>query len=118
MPHFMFRSEALLEGEASLAFNVLRDGRIWPAFVIRHEGKLRAYLNVCAHAALPIDAGRGDFFSRDRQSLVCTAHGAVYAPDSGRCTSGPCRGLSLIPLRVTEIKGSVYYDDHEYEYCV
>lgn len=117
MPRFLCSSETLRKGETAFSFNVAKDGRIWPAFIIRFEGKVLAYLNVCAHAALRLDGGRGQFFSRDGKSLVCVSHGAVYQPDTGLCISGPCRGLSLIPLRIAEIDGDIYYDDCDYEYC-
>ena len=117
MPRLLCRSDMLLERDTAFLFNVVKNGRVWPAFIVRFENNALAYLNVCAHAALRLDGGRGQFFSRDLQSLVCVSHGARYEPGSGRCTSGPCQGLSLIPLRITETDNDIYYDDQEYEYC-
>src|SRR2546425_848409 len=48
-----------------------------------------------------LDLWPNEFFTEDGQSLICATHGAVYEPDSGRCTAGPCLGDALIrlPLR-------------------
>lgn len=117
MKHFLCSLEALRKDNAAYSFEVSKDGRIWPAFVFCLKDQALAYLNVCAHAALRLDGGSGQFFSRDGQSLVCKSHGAIYKPDTGQCISGPCQGLSLIPLKIFETGGDIFYDDREYEYC-
>jgi nitrite reductase/ring-hydroxylating ferredoxin subunit len=38
--------------------------------------------------------------TEDGLFLVCRAHGALFAPDDGRCVAGPCEGESLVPLRI------------------
>ncbi len=116
MPIFLCNLETLKERETAFSFNVSKDGRIWSAFVIRFEGQPRAYLNVCAHAALRLDGGSGQFFSRNRQYLVCLSHGAIFEPETGNCIGGPCRGLSLIPLQIVEMHGEIFLSDQEYEY--
>jgi nitrite reductase/ring-hydroxylating ferredoxin subunit len=113
---YLCESGAVVERLTSFSFRVLKDDRIWPAFVARFDGKAVGYLNVCAHAGLRLEGGRGQFFSRDRQSLVCTSHGAVYKPDTGLCISGPCSGLALIPLNIIERESCIYFFDQEYEY--
>ena len=30
--------------------------------------------------------------------FYCSTHGALYEPDTGRCTAGPCVGDRLTPL--------------------
>jgi len=41
--------------------------------------------------------------------LICSTHGATYAADSGKCLGGPCGGTPLVPLRVEERDGKVYF---------
>ena len=116
VPHYLCSSEAVQERSTGFPFKVSRGGRLWPGFVIRFEGKIKAYLNVCAHVGLRLEEGSGQFFSRDSQHLICTSHGATYEPDSGLCIDGPCVGLSLIPLNLFEKGSGIYFDDEEYEY--
>ncbi|MGH8751965.1 MAG: Rieske (2Fe-2S) protein [Burkholderiales bacterium] len=103
------------------ASNVLRDGgkgvrficeaeeRTHPAFVIRYQGKIHAYLNRCAHMGLELDWMEGEFFDDSGVYLICASHGATYQPATGFCVAGPCRGASLERLAVEEKNGKVYF---------
>ena len=51
---------------------------------------------------LELDWNEGQFFESSGLYLMCATHGAIYAPDSGRCMGGPCRGGGLRVLRVEE----------------
>ncbi len=100
-------SEALVDGGDGIRFAVAtRDG---PAhgFVVRHRGTPHAYLNRCAHVGIELDWERGKFFDRSGLYLLCATHGAVYAPDTGRCAGGPCRGAGLRPIRIEERGGTI-----------
>jgi len=69
-------------------------------FVICSAGHLHAYHNRCPHNGSTLDWVPGRFFSEDGEALVCQTHGALFAPDSGACLSGPCpTGLTRLPLR-------------------
>ena len=70
-------------------------------FVVNHDGGYFAYLNRCAHVGTPLDLWPNEFLSEDGRALVCSTHGAIYEPASGRCTAGPCAGdaLTVLPLR-------------------
>jgi nitrite reductase/ring-hydroxylating ferredoxin subunit len=70
------------------------------AFVINFEGRYHAYVNRCAHAGTPLDWWPNEFFTDDGRLLVCATHGALFAPESGRCAGGPCGGAALWPLAV------------------
>ena len=111
----IFRSEQLEELGPGFSFQVKKDGRLWPAFVIRYQGIAHCYLNVCAHAGLRLNGDKDVFFSERSDALVCRSHGAIYEADSGECTFGPCKGYSLIRLEVTESDGSIFYEDKVYE---
>lgn len=82
-------------------------GRSLPAFVVRFDGRPRAYLNRCAHVAMELDWLPGRFFDDAGLYLVCATHGAMYEPDSGQCVAGPCRGAALVALRCEESGGRV-----------
>lgn len=75
------------------------------ALIARVDGELRAYANVCRHKAIPLDARGGTalgVMTDDGASLLCDSHGAVYRPEDGLCTQGPCAGLRLYAFEVVE----------------
>ncbi len=98
-------SSELLNGGRGIRFQVRRHGEIAPAFVIRFDDKVYAYLNRCAHRALELDWAEGEFFDAFGEHLICAAHGARFAPASGACVGGPCHGAGLVKLMVTEGNG-------------
>ncbi len=64
---------------------------------------LRAYENTCPHAGHPLDLLPHRFLTADRSLIVCSSHGALFEPATGRCVAGPCPGRSLraLPVAVT-----------------
>ena len=100
-------SELKNGGKAAL-FEVGYGGHSVPAFAIRFQGKVHAYLNRCAHVAMELDWRAGEFFDQSGLYLICATHGAMYAPESGACLGGPCRGGALIPLVMEESEGKVF----------
>jgi len=88
-------------------FSLKQGDRSVPAFAIRYQGKIHAYLNQCAHLAVELDWQHGDFFDSDKKYLVCATHGALYYPDSGACAYGRCAGRGLIALDTTEKDGKI-----------
>jgi nitrite reductase/ring-hydroxylating ferredoxin subunit len=104
-------SAELEDGGAGVRFEIEVDGRSLPAFAVRHGGVARAFLNRCAHVAMELDWLPGAFFDAEQRFLMCSTHGATYAPESGRCVGGPCAGHGgLEPLAVIERDGDVYCD--------
>lgn len=76
------------------------DGTPREALVLLDDGEqVRAYLNRCRHLPIPIDGGTRRFLDDDERHLICRTHGALYRREDGYCVSGPCRGLSLHPIR-------------------
>jgi nitrite reductase/ring-hydroxylating ferredoxin subunit len=84
----------------SATFRLERAGRAVNGFVVNHDGHFRAYVNCCPHVGTPLDLWPNEFFSEDGRALICSTHGAVFEPISGRCTAGPCVGDRLTPLPV------------------
>jgi nitrite reductase/ring-hydroxylating ferredoxin subunit len=103
-------SPDLVDGGTGVRFEVTVDGQLASAFVVRHGGRVVAYLNRCAHLGLELDWIEGRFFDAERRWLICAAHGALYDPTSGACAGGACAGHgALAPLQVVERDGSVYW---------
>ena len=91
-------------------FRIRRYGREVLAFVIRFNGQAHAYLNECGHVPAELDWMPGEFFDDSKLYLICSIHGALYAPDSGRCLGGRCQGRGLKPLPVREIDGLIFLE--------
>lgn len=103
---------ALEDGGAGVRFEVERAGRKEQAFAIRFQGRVRAYMNRCAHVPVELDWQPGHFFDSDKTLLICSTHGASYDPASGACVSGPCpRRSGLEPLAIEEIDGHIVLID-------
>ena len=101
----------LVEGSDTgrgIRFTVQRGPRCLPAFVVRYEGRVYAYLNQCAHVPMELDWSPGVFFDTEGLALMCATHGALYTPETGRCVAGPCMGASLISVAVAERDGGVF----------
>lgn len=90
-------------------WDVLQYGRPARAFVLRFEGELRAYMNRCLHVPTEMDWQPGEFLDAEKRFILCSIHGAAYAPESGRCVGGPCGRGSLTPVAVAERDGRVYW---------
>ena len=101
-------SAALVDRGEGVRFEVQVGGRPLPAFVIRHDGRVHAYLNQCAHVPVELDWQPGRFFDDEGQFLICATHGATYRPNDGLCVAGPCRGRRLRGLDCTEHSGNVW----------
>jgi nitrite reductase/ring-hydroxylating ferredoxin subunit len=104
-------SAQLEEGGHGVLFNMNVGDKPRPAFVIRFDGVAHAYVNSCPHLGTELDWQPGQFFDESGLYLICATHGAVFAPDSGYCSGGPCRGQWLIPLPVVEQGGSIFLSE-------
>ena len=78
-------SGALAEGGDGVRFEVKRGRETAPAFAVRYEGRVYAYVNRCAHVGVELDWQAGRFFDADGMVLLCSTHGALYDPASGAC---------------------------------
>ncbi len=79
------------------------------AFALRFDGQVVAYLNRCLHVPTELDWQPGEFLDADREFIICSIHGASYAPKDGRCAGGPCGRGKLTALKVIERDGEVYW---------
>lgn len=101
------KSEALLEKSIGVRFSVPELGENLSAFIVRFQNKPYAYLNRCAHLPIEMDWNEGDFFTREKDFLICATHGAQYEPQSGLCVLGPCQEKRLGPIEVNEHNGVI-----------
>ena len=58
--------------------------------------------------SIELDWQEGKFFDLSGLYLICSTHGAMYSPESGRCLGGRCNGKGLTPLAVSEHDGNIY----------
>ena len=94
-------------------FEIERYGVREPAFVVRFGGRVYGYLNRCAHVPVELDWQPGEFFDDSGLYLVCATHGALYAPESGRCQGGRCNGNGLQPVVVVERDDQIFLVESE-----
>ena len=107
-------ASALEERGKGVRFPVTAGSEDASGFVVRFNGVVRGYLNRCAHVPMELDWNEGDFFESSGLYLICATHGAVYAPETGRCEGGPCRGRSLRRIEITEKDNQVFWQPDEY----
>lgn len=106
---FLCASDEVAERGRGVRFAVLAGGRATTGFVVRFNGTAFAYLNRCAHVPIELDWNHGEFFESSGLYLMCAMHGAIYAPETGRCQGGPCRGNKLRSIAVTEIEQQLFW---------
>ena len=96
-------------GRAAL-FDLLEYGRPVRGFALRIDGRVVGYLNRCAHVPMEMDWMPGVFLDADGEYIMCSTHGAVYAPGTGHCLGGPCAGRGgLTPIDVVERADAVWW---------
>jgi nitrite reductase/ring-hydroxylating ferredoxin subunit len=95
----VFGAASLEQGEAR-TFTFTRSGRSCEGFLLRHRLGFFAYANACPHWNVDLDLGFGDFYDRDLDRIFCRNHGALFQPETGLCSAGPCAGLYLEKFEV------------------
>ena len=78
--------------------------------VVRKNGGVYAYVNVCPHRRMPLDFKPGEFLDPDREFILCTNHIALFAIETGECVDGPCRGQGLEPVPFAVEDGAIVVD--------
>ena len=106
-------SQALADSGRGVRFEVEYFGEAAPAFAVRYQGRVHAYLNRCSHVAMELDWQEGVFFDSEGRDLLCSTHGATYSASGGHCVGGPCNGRPLVKVLVEERDGKVYFKGFE-----
>ena len=88
-------------------------GGAWPlkGFLVKAGADVHAYVNRCAHQAMPLNYLPDRFLTHDQSMILCTAHGAIYEKATGFCVAGPCAGRSLERVAVRVVDGYVLLED-------
>ena len=102
-------SAELAERGRAFVWDVMEWQRPARAFALRHEGQVRAYMNRCLHVPVEMDWQPGEFLDLERRHIICSVHGALYDPASGRCVGGPGGRGRLAAIRTEERDGQVYW---------
>ena len=108
-PQLLCAAEQLTERGTALVFDVMHYRAPARAFAMRYDGQVVAYLNRCLHVPTEMDWQPGEFLDSSKEFIICSIHGAVYEPQSGRCAGGPCGRGKLTSLQVMERDGQVYW---------
>ena len=101
------RVENVLEmnsGETRV-FGFERAGRREQGFLLRLAEGFVAFCNRCPHWNVDLDLGDERFYDERIAAIVCRNHGAIFEPESGLCTAGPCHGAYLERFEV-EVDGT------------
>jgi nitrite reductase/ring-hydroxylating ferredoxin subunit len=111
---FICASTDVAEGGNGVRFPVSAGREAATGFVVRFDGTAHAYLNRCAHVPVELDWAPGEFFESSGLYIMCATHGAIYSPDTGYCTGGPCRGARLRKINVVEKDGQLFWQPDDY----
>jgi nitrite reductase/ring-hydroxylating ferredoxin subunit len=69
-------------------------------FAVRRGMAVYVWRNACPHdGQSPMAWRRHAYLNADRSRIVCHAHGALFAIDTGICELGPCVGQRLSVVR-------------------
>lgn len=74
----------------------------------REGDAVRVYVNSCPHIGTPLDWMPDQFMARGDKYIICATHGAAFAPLTGECLLGPCKGDYLETVQ-TEIRDGVIH---------
>jgi len=107
-------SDDVIEGGRGVRFPVTAGDEDSTGFVIRYGSVVYGYLNRCAHVPIELDWSPGEFFEGSGLYLMCSTHGAIYEPDTGHCSGGPCRGGRLRPIAVIEKEQKIFWKPDNY----
>jgi nitrite reductase/ring-hydroxylating ferredoxin subunit len=71
-------------------------------FAVRRGDRAFVYINECPHAGAELEFAQDRFLSADGRRIICFAHNAQFAVETGACVSGPCAGqrLRAVPSRI------------------
>ena len=111
---YICEADALVDGGKGVRFPVTAGAEDTTGFVVRYGGAVYGYLNRCAHVPIELDWAEGEFFESSGLYLMCSTHGAIYVPETGRCAGGPCRGGRLRPVAVVERDGKLYWQPDDF----
>src|SRR5690349_326680 len=93
------RADEVAEGRAK-SFIIGEGKERRDIVIVRRNGKFHAYENSCPHQATPLETFPDKFLNEDGSLFICSTHGARFRVEDGFCISGPCKGKSLVALKL------------------
>jgi nitrite reductase/ring-hydroxylating ferredoxin subunit len=82
-------------------FNVVLGTEETEIFLVRNDGKVRAFVNVCPHRYLPLNWKDDSFLTLDKSRILCVVHAAIFDSDTGDClTMHSPDGLTPVAIAV------------------
>ena len=108
-PQRICASADLHEKERAVLFDVVHHRQPARAFALRFDGAVVAYLNRCLHVPTELDWQPGEFLDSGREFIICSIHGAAYAPRDGQCIGGPCGRGKLLRIDAFEQDDAVWW---------
>jgi nitrite reductase/ring-hydroxylating ferredoxin subunit len=84
-------------------FDPFRRGRD-TVFAVRRGDAVRVWADRCPHHGTPMPWRKDAYLNAAGDRIVCSAHGALFEPDTGLCVQGPCLGerLRALPCTLTD----------------
>ena len=76
-------------------------------FAVRRGDRAFVYVNECPHAGAELEYAQDRFLSADGLRIICFAHNAQFAVETGDCVAGPCMGQALEAVAATIVDGAV-----------
>ena len=88
----------------SIGLSTKINGALKKLIVVRSGKNTFVYLNSCPHTGAPLDLRPGQFFSHNKDNIICSTHGALFQIRTGLCIFGPCKDkyLEAIPIRIED----------------
>jgi nitrite reductase/ring-hydroxylating ferredoxin subunit len=88
-------------------FDFRREEDVFAGFVVRRGAEVFGYVDSCPHNGWPLAAVEDRYLTREKDMILCGAHGALFRIHDGFCTAGPCADASLTPWPVAIADGDV-----------
>ena len=76
-------------------------------FVVKKDGQVYGYLNICPHYSSPLNARAGAFMNEARTRLRCTMHFAEFRIEDGFGVSGAAENCWLDPIPLQIVAGEI-----------
>src|SRR5690606_11935836 len=75
---------------------------------VRKSNRVYVYRNNCPHDHIPLNWRPHEFLDDSGTLIECVNPGALFAPETGECVSGPCVGECLEAVDVSLKDGFLY----------
>lgn len=95
------RADELEDPGSKGPFLVVFDGEETEIFLVRKNGNVYGYINVCPHRYMPLNWKDDSFLTFDKAKILCVVHAAIFEVEDGSCVTMHCMdGLSPVALAV------------------